>query len=346
MSRSVKRWAVGGLLVVVAALGGVGRAHAEPSPDDKALATVLFQQGRTLMSAGKIPEACLKLEESERLDPGGGTILNLALCHEQEGRLARSWSEFNEAVVRARKDGRRDREVAAAEHALALEPRLSKLTVAVPAGAQVPGLQVERDGRELGRGAWSTAMPVDGGEHVVRATAPGKAAFTAKVVIGKQGDAQTIEIPVLATPVVVVTPPSFSSSAVAAPAIAPAEVPSPLTARRLRWAAIGTAGAGVVMLGTAGYMLATALSAKNASNRDCMADVCGNVALQNRTDAVSRGNLATILGIGGAVLVGTGATLFYLGHRSSASEHESAVRTGFLFGAAPGLVMTGIGGRF
>jgi len=341
MGWSVERWAVGGFVATAALVCGMGRVHAEPSPDDKALATVLFQQGRALMTDGKIPEACLKLEESERLDPGGGTILNLALCHEQEGRLARSWSEFNEAAGRARKDGRRDRESAAVEHARALEPRLSRLTVVVPGSVQVPGLQVERDGRELGPGAWSTAMPVDGGEHIVRATAPGRAPFTAKVVIAREHDVQSIEIPVLATPVVVVTPPSFSSAA-PAPAIAPPF----MTAHRLRWAAIGTGGVGVVALGGAGYALATALSAKKASNTDCMGDVCGPVGRQQRSDAVSRGNLATIFGVGGAVLVGAGATLFYLGRRSSVPKEEARGPTRLLLGAAPGAVVTGIEGGF
>jgi hypothetical protein len=337
----LRRPLFGGVMVMAGLLCGARRAHAEPSADDKALATILFQEGRTLMTGGRIPEACQKLQESQRLDPGGGTILNLALCHEQEGRLARSWSEFKEAVVVARRDGRRDREVEAANHVSALEPRLSRLTVVVPAGTQVEGLLIERDGRELGRGAWSTAIPVDGGEHVVRATALGREPFTTTIVIGKESDARTIEIPVLATPVVVVTPPRVS-----APVGAPVPMTASARAARLRWVGIGSAGAGVVVFGMAGYMLAQALSAKDASNADCSRDGCGNTGLQRRSDAVSRGNLATFLGIGGAVLVGAGATLYYLGRRSSASRREARIPTRFVLGAAPGAVVTGIGGDF
>ena len=327
-------------MVITAALAEAGPAHAEPSADDKALATMLFQQGRALMAEGRIPEACQKLEESQRLDPAGGTLLNLALCHEQEGRLARSWSEFKEAMVVAKRDGRQDREIEAANHVNLLEPRLSRLTVVVPAATQVDGLVIERDGHALGRGAWSTAIPVDGGEHVVRATALGREPFTTTIAIGKESDARTVEIPVLATPVVVVTPPRVS---------APAAAPTPkstVTPDHLRWAGLGTAGVGVVLLGTAGYALATALSAKDASNADCYVDGCGSTGLQKRNDAVSRGNLATILGVGGAVLVGAGATLYYLGRRSSARTPETGIAARVRIDIAPDTVMTGIGGRF
>jgi hypothetical protein len=333
-----------GLLVAgTLSLGGVKRANAEPSADDKALASMLFQEGRSLMAEGRIGEACQKLEESQRLDPGGGTLLNLALCHEQEGRLARSWSEFKEAAIVARRNGRQDREVEAASHVDALAPRLSRLTIVVPAGTQVEGLVIERDGHAVGPGAWSTPIPVDGGTHVVQATALGRDPFTTTIVMGKEGDHQTVEIPVLATPVVVVTPPRVPPPLVGAAPMAPTFTPA-----RLRWVGIGTAGLGVVLLGTAGYALSMAVSAKNASNSNCFADGCNDTGLQDRRDAVSRGNLATILGVSGAVLVGAGATLLYLAHRSSstasARQTEAHVPTQFILGAAPGAVVAGIGG--
>jgi hypothetical protein len=267
--------------------------------------------------------------------------LNLALCHEQEGRLARSWSEFNEAMGVAKRDGRRDREIEAASHVSALEPRLSHLTIVVPAATQVEGLVVERDGHEIGRGAWSMAIPVDGGEHVIRATALGREPFTMTIVIAKESDARTIEIPVLATPVVVVTPLRDS-----APPPAAATPMTAATAARLRWGGIATAGAGVVLLGAAAYALATALSAKDASGTHCFTDGCDPTGIDSRNDAVSRGNLATLLGVSGVVLVATGATLYYIGRRSGAPTREARMSARFVLGAAPGAVVTGIEGGF
>jgi hypothetical protein len=332
----VRRGVIAGFFALVL-LGGLGPAVAQTSSDDQATATVLFEKGRQLMSEGQIAQACPALEESQRLDPSGGTILNLALCHELEGRLARAWSEFNEAVLFARKDGRRDREVEASDHVRALEPRMSRLTVVVPAGVQVDGLRVERDGHELARAAWATAIPVDGGEHIVRASAPGREPFETKVVIANEAESKTVEVPVLATPVVVV------SEQKASPQPAPR---APPLSPRLRPIGLATAGAGVVALGIAGVALGAALSAKSDSNPYCTGDVCSDAGLSKRSDAVSRGNLATILTITGVALVGTGATLFFWERSRRLGAHESASSVGPLLGASPAGGLAGLQGRF
>ena len=233
--------------------------------------------------------------------------MNLALCHEQEGRLARAWSEFNEAM-RRREAGRPARSRGRGQRATsARSSRASRgSTVVVPAATQVEGLRVERDGHELGRGAWSTAIPVDGGEHVIRATALGREPFATTVVIGKESDARTVEIPVLATPVVVVIRQGLGGGRRCRDADDGGHRRAPPLGRdghgrRRRRAARGRrirAGDGAQREGrlrirTAFQMAVTPRASRAAS------------------DAVSRGNLATILGVGGAVLVAAGATLFY-----------------------------------
>src|SRR5580765_1857550 len=104
--RAVRRELVFMLTFASGVVSVSGLALAEPSDADRTLAAALFREGKALMDKGDFAPACAKLEESQRLDPGGGTILNLALCHEKEGRFARSWSEFTEAVTVARRDGR------------------------------------------------------------------------------------------------------------------------------------------------------------------------------------------------------------------------------------------------
>src|SRR4051812_24565538 len=56
----------------------------------------LFDEGRRLLEAGNYVEACAKLDESYRLDAAAGTLLNLALCHEQQGRSASAWFEYHD----------------------------------------------------------------------------------------------------------------------------------------------------------------------------------------------------------------------------------------------------------
>jgi hypothetical protein len=311
-------------------------AQAEPSADDQALATALFHEGRTLMSAGRTAEACPKLEESQRLDPSGGTLLNLALCHEQEGRLARAWSEFNDALALARVGGRRDRALAAEEHVRALAPRLSKLTIVVPAGAAADQLRVECDGRELRPGAWSTAMPVDGGEHVVRATAPGRESFTTTVVVGGESDAQTVEIPVLAA----AAPPAAAAPAAAAsqrakppapvppaeivatapagpatPSVTPGRTPS---VRRTLGYVLG--GAGLGQLVVAGYFGWRAFDRNRTSDDLCPSDPsCTSRGASLSDDAGRAADVATVLTITGIATIAGGVYLLMTSPKRSAS---------------------------
>src|SRR5689334_9440050 len=149
-------------------------AFAEPTSADKSLATQLFKEGRTLVDQGKYAEGCRKLEESQRLDPGGGTLLNLALCHEKEGRTATAWTEFTEALGIARKDDRPQRAEIAQQHIEALEPTLSRLIIQVRPASDLPDLEIKRDGTAIRRAAWGTAMPIDPGDHVLEAFALGK----------------------------------------------------------------------------------------------------------------------------------------------------------------------------
>src|SRR6476660_7801185 len=134
---------LGGFAIVICSSGG---ASAEPSAADKSLATQLFKEGRTLVDQGRVPEGCRKLEESQRLDPGGGTLLNVALCHEKEGRTATAWTEFTEALGLAKKDDRPQRIELAQTHIAALEPTLSRLVIQVPATSDLPDLEIKRDG--------------------------------------------------------------------------------------------------------------------------------------------------------------------------------------------------------
>ncbi len=256
--------------VLVLAMLSAPRAGAAPSTEDRALATELFKQGRDLMTAGKAEEACPKLAESHRLDPGGGTVLNLALCYEAIGRLASAYSAFNDALAMARRDERDDRVTIATEHLASVEPRLSRLIIEVPPGSELPELEVRRDGSEVARAAWGSAMPVDGGSHEISVRAPGRRPWSATVTVQNESDKQTVVVPLLeAEPAPATAPP---------PPLAPTPTPAPVERPVPQQGSNGTTqrtwgfiagGVGVLGLGAGTYFGLQALSKRDESEALC-----------------------------------------------------------------------------
>lgn len=163
---------------------GVAHGQGKASAADVALAETLFRDGKALMQQGKHADACPKLEESQRLDPGGGTQLALALCYEGAGRVASAWAAFSEAVSSAKRDNRPERVKIAQDKVDALASKVPYLTVVVAPEVAAYAPEVRRDGTVLRPMVWGTPIPVDPGEHVVEVTAPGRKKWGRKVTVG------------------------------------------------------------------------------------------------------------------------------------------------------------------
>jgi tetratricopeptide (TPR) repeat protein len=127
----------------------VASPAAAQTPSERALAESLFREGKELLTKGDTAAACRKLEESHRLDPVGGTLLNLATCHEKERKIATAWAEYQSALELAKRASRRDRIALAQRKVDELAPRVPYLTITIE-GAAPPGLHVELDGVALG----------------------------------------------------------------------------------------------------------------------------------------------------------------------------------------------------
>ena len=121
-SRRRRRARLGWALAAACWLAGSWAQSA--GPQDRAAAESLFQAGKRMLAAGKVADACRKFEESQRLDPQGGTLLALGMCHEKEGKLATAWVEYREAGAAAKAANRPDRAAIANKAAAAIEPRL------------------------------------------------------------------------------------------------------------------------------------------------------------------------------------------------------------------------------
>ncbi|HMI83237.1 MAG TPA: hypothetical protein VK550_04035 [Polyangiaceae bacterium] len=150
------------------------------------------------MAQGKFAEACPKLQESQRLDPGSGTLLNLAVCFERQGRIATAWTKFIEAMTTASAGNQLERARFARELASKLLPLVPKIVINVPAGEATAGLEVKRDGNLVGQPQWGVAVPVDPGEHQITVSAPNRTPWETKLIVKPNGQSLTISVPVLA----------------------------------------------------------------------------------------------------------------------------------------------------
>jgi hypothetical protein len=179
--------------LAIAALVFARRAAADDT--DRQIAQQLFDEGRVLLDAGKVAEACPKFAESQRLDPGGGTLLNLALCHEREGKTATAWGEYRDALGQAVQDDRKDREAFAREHIDALAPKLVRVVVVVPPGVAANKPEIMLDRSKLPDAAWGSAIPVDPGEHRISATATYYRPWATTLTASEPGKTYTVEVP-------------------------------------------------------------------------------------------------------------------------------------------------------
>jgi hypothetical protein len=173
-------------------------ALAQTSPEKAASAQALFDEGLRLVAAGQSEAACPKFAASQKLDPGMGTKFRLAECYEKIGKTASAWALFLEIGDEARAAKRPEREEIARKRAAALTPSLARMTIVVsPASANLPGLEVQREGIALDRAVWGVALPVDPGEHFLTATAPGRVTWESKPVVAQYSKTIEVTIPAL-----------------------------------------------------------------------------------------------------------------------------------------------------
>jgi len=319
---------------------------------DTATAQALFDDGKSLMKAGRYAEACPKLEESQRLDPGGGTLIALGLCYEAQGRTASAWAEWNLALSDSRGTRRSDRERMALEHIRELEPKIPRIRLVVQ--AKVDGLQVVRDGAPLGEALWGTAVPVDPGEHRFEARAPGRKPWQTVVVV--RAEASTVEVvaPPLeaeatAPPEVTVAPPPAPPPAPPASAAPPMATsvastpPPPPGSNGLRTWSYVAGGAGLVSLAVGGGFGLAASSSWKDAHAQCPNNRCTSPSAVNEgTSAGQSADVSTAFFAVGAVGVAAGVVLHLLsGSHDAPAPGAGVVRVTPLVGAVNGVAVQG-----
>ena len=313
------RFTLAGFVVVAAAALNPAPAHAS-TPADSAAAQALFEQAKRLLKEGKAADACPKLEESERLDPGSGTLINLARCYEQTERMASAWNKYLEAAAAAAASGNLQREKEARARAASLRPTLSELVIDVSADAKaLAGLEITRDGERVGPAQWGLPIPADAGEHHVAASAPGRDSWQSVVVVKGPGGTFTATVPLLTPagslpPAADNTPPASTTPTTPEPA----HEKGSLGTQRIISLAVGG-------VGVAGVVVGTIFGLKSKSNHDEADQYCdGNRCTDPRgvsagNAAHSAGNVSTVAMIVGGVGLAAGVTLWLTAPKAKAT---------------------------
>ena len=300
--------------LALASIAAVPRvAHADSAPASPSHADALFREGRTLLDAKRYDEACPKLAQSQKEDPGAGTLLALALCHEGQGKTATAWNDLLEAAALGKKVGRNDLAAAAQKRAQAMEPLLSRLVVRVPHAddADHADYEVKRDGQPVEPKLWGSPVAVDPGEHRVEVSAKGKVSRSYGVRVTGAG-------------VVEIIVDDLDEASKPAPAVA-AAVPARTAPARIRLEStvpdahveenqggaqrtigLTLVGLGVVGLGAGAYFGGKALSESAEGRRACSVTPCPPAQLAAANDANERAKSSFTTSVV-SVAAGTGA---------------------------------------
>lgn len=334
-------------LTAAALVAFVAHAASAQVDDKRARADALFNEGQQLLSAGQTQAACEKLEESQRVDPKLGRLLNVAYCHEQLGRTATAWSEYNQAVAVALQAKQAERESFARGRAKELAAKLSFVRLEMQPGAEITGLTV--DGRPIGRDQWNVPFPIDPGTHELAFSASGHVTRTETV---KVADMETVKVPVAPLEVGSSTPaPAAAPAAAPTPAAAPATAPAtaPVTppptegshSHPLRTAGFIVGGVGIVGLGVGAAFGLHAMSLQHDADTMCPGKRCTPQGTKDINDATSAANIATVGFVVGAVAVAAGVVLVIDPFSSSASSAPSARLAPFFAPDRAGMAMEG-----
>jgi hypothetical protein len=288
------------------ALLAAAPAHAQDR--DPAAAEALFQAGRKAYDVGSYAEACRKFSESQRLDPGAGTLINLAACREKTQELSLAWEAWQEALRALPQGDERRPEV---EHrAKTLDARLPRLVVVLAPNAPTDA-RITRDGVLLGSAALGVPIPVDPGKHTVEVNAAGRASKRYQITIA-EGAKERLEV----------TPGDVAASPPPTPAPPPKALkPTPANGSRperdrggegetrtLGFIVGGVGAAGVVVGGVTGLL---ALGKKHTMDDDCDAkdgvQYCGQAGLDAASSGKTLATVSTVSFVAGTLALGVGA---------------------------------------
>jgi tetratricopeptide (TPR) repeat protein len=252
-------------------LAMIGNAAADDQSDR------LFAEGRALVAQGKPDEACAKFQQSFVIDRHAiGTLLNIGLCNERQGKVATAVKRYREVVDHAEEQNNPDAKQAAVDRLAVLAPIVPRVQISA---VLIEGETIVVDDATVTPGE----VELDPGDHRIVASAPGYAVYETHVR-AELGKKAAVELPHL----------------------------DKASHRRL-YGAIGMA-AGGAFVATSVVIFAVARSRYNGAfpdHCDHASAGCDHDGQQTVDSARSLGNVGTAFGVVGVVALAAGAALYF-----------------------------------
>jgi hypothetical protein len=287
---------------------------AAPALAQEKSADQLFREGRDAAKKGDHASACRLFGQSYTLDPAVGTLLNIARCEEELGKLASARARYREVVQKS--EPASERYKYADSRASSLEPKLSWLTLRIaPALGHVT---VNLDGRLLTAGDAAQEIALDPGEHVVEVVDEKGVGTSQRIKLATAerrelafGEEVTPAPAPVPTAPVMMAPPAFQ------PAPQPQPQPPPFQhpdrgdlGKTQRIVGLGVAAGGLVAAVVGAIFWQNGKSKHDDALGYCKPS-CNDTARSLQDDAKTSITVGNVAMIGGAVLVAGGAVLFF-----------------------------------
>jgi hypothetical protein len=302
-------------------------SEVDETTTDALLATKLFLEGRKLLKQHKAHAACPLLERSHQLAPSLATVLNLALCHQESGRLATAHDYYRRAETMATLAADPRRQEVAHKGAADLTNSRASLVLQITGNADL-AFEVRLDGIMLVQDGWKQPIFLDAGEHRIAVQAPGYQPWQGNVAV-QDGGKHVIVVPELRPGTSAIVPEAVAPQVTLATDNSAKQTlvgraqqtdPGPNTGRIV---ALSVGGAGIAALGAS--LIFGIVARTTYDKSDCNRMVCDAKNLEIRNDALAHASRATVLGISGGAALAGGIILWFLSAPDSRAEQSKAI---------------------
>lgn len=291
-----------------------------------ARADALFREGQALMTKGDLNAACPKLADSYALDPALGTLLNLAYCHQKQGRFFTAWTEFVKGEQIAIRTEQQDRATFAADHRAEVAARLPRARLVTASGARITALRIDGHPYEATLDPATPIVVPPGTHELAIETADGKKASTSATFPDGAGGAAT-EV-------------RFADDAARPsegartppPPVTPSAEPEGGSGSSTKTIGYVVGGIGIVALGVGTYFGIATFSQKDEASKGCTPAGCTPDAKRDGDLAYDYATLSTIFVVTGALATAAGVYLVLSAPSSSPPASPPAARAALFVG--------------